>query len=142
MGIGEARGERIVTMDSDLQIESLDIPKLLGYIDKFDMAIGWRMKHNDPFLKRISSKIDNLIRNRLSGDDIRDSAYILRAFKKDCIKDIKVFNGIHRFFSTLVKMKSIELLRFLFHIIQKDMKNRSIILETGRQESSLTFFSS
>jgi hypothetical protein len=40
----------------------------------------------------------------LSGENIRDSACTLRAFKKDCIIGIPVFNGMHRFLSTLVKM--------------------------------------
>lgn len=104
-GIREARGEKIVTLDSDLQNDPEDIPKLLEYLDQYDMATGWRMKREDPWLKKVSSKIANSIRNRLSGEDIRDSACTLRAFKRDCIKDIPVFNGMHRFLSTLVRMK-------------------------------------
>jgi hypothetical protein len=41
----------------------------------------------------------------LSGEKIQDSACTLRAFKRDCIQDIPVFNGMHRFLSTLVKME-------------------------------------
>lgn len=104
VGMREAQGEKIVTLDSDLQNDPEDIPKLLGYLDRYDMATGWRQKRDDPWLKRISSKIANAIRNRLSGEKIHDSACTLRAFKRECIKDIPVFNGMHRFFSTLVKM--------------------------------------
>ena len=104
-GMREARGERIVTLDSDLQNDPEDIPKLLGYLDRYDMATGWRQKRDDPWLKRISSKIANGIRNRLSGEQIHDSACTLRAFKRECIKEISPFNGMHRFLSTLVKMQ-------------------------------------
>ena len=62
-GVREARGGRIVTLDSDLQNDPADIPKLLGYLDHYDMAAGWRQKRNDPWLRRISSKIANAIRN-------------------------------------------------------------------------------
>lgn len=105
VGIKEARGEKIVTLDSDLQNDPADIPKLLGYLDQYDMATGWRQKRDDPWLKRISSKIANRVRNWLSGEQIHDSACTLRAFKKECFREIPTFNGMHRFLSTLVKMQ-------------------------------------
>jgi glycosyltransferase involved in cell wall biosynthesis len=104
-GMREAQGEKIVTLDSDLQNDPADIPKLLEYLDRYDMATGWRQKREDSWLKKISSKIGNTVRNWLSGESIQDSACTLRAFKKECIKEIPVFNGMHRFLSTLVKME-------------------------------------
>jgi len=115
-GMREARGEKIVTLDSDLQNDPADIPKLLGYLDQYDMATGWRQKREDPWLKRISSKIANFIRNRLSGEKIQDSACTLRAFKKECIQDMPVFNGMHRFLSTLVRMQGYRIVEVpVFH---------------------------
>jgi glycosyltransferase involved in cell wall biosynthesis len=104
-GMREARGEIIVTLDSDLQNDPADIPRLLEYLDRYDMATGWRQKREDKWLKKISSKIGNLVRNWVSGENIHDSACTLRAFKKECIQDIPAFNGMHRFLSTLVKME-------------------------------------
>jgi len=104
-GMREARGEKVVTLDADLQNDPADIPKLLGYLGPYDMATGWRQKREDPWLKKISSKIANAIRNRLSGEEIKDSACTLRAFKRECVQNIPVFNGMHRFLSTLVKME-------------------------------------
>lgn len=103
-GMRESRGEKIVTLDSDLQNDPEDIPRLLEYLDRYDMATGWRQKREDTWLKKISSKIGNGVRNWLSGENIQDSACTLRAFKKECIQEIPVFNGMHRFLSTLVKM--------------------------------------
>lgn len=104
-GFKETRGKIIVTLDSDLQNDPIDIPKLLGYLGQYDMATGWRIKRQDSWLKKISSKIANSIRNRLSGEEIKDSACTLRAFKRECINEIPIFNGMHRFLSTLVKMR-------------------------------------
>ena len=104
-GLQEARGEKIITLDSDLQNDPADIPRLLAYMKDYDMATGWRQKREDPWLKKISSKIANAVRNRLSGENIQDSACTLRVFKKECLKDIKPFNGMHRFFSTLARME-------------------------------------
>ncbi|OGP93291.1 MAG: glycosyl transferase [Deltaproteobacteria bacterium RBG_16_48_10] len=104
-GVREARGGSIVTLDSDLQNDPADIPKLLRYLDHYDMAAGWRQKRKDPWLKRISSKIANAIRNRLSGEKINDSVCPLRVFKKECFREIPKFNGMHRFLPTLMKME-------------------------------------
>jgi len=104
-GMREARGKKIVTLDSDLQNDPKDIPVLLEYLDRYDMATGWRQERQDQWLKRISSKIANAVRNWLSGENIQDSACTLRAFKKECFEEIPLFNGMHRFFSTLVKME-------------------------------------
>jgi len=104
-GMKEARGDILITLDSDLQNDPADIPKLLQCLDQYDMATGWRQKRDDPWLKRIASKIGNGVRNRLSGETIHDSACTLRVFKKECIRTVPIFNGMHRFFSTLVKME-------------------------------------
>ena len=104
-GMREARGKIIVTLDSDLQNDPEDIPRLLDYLDRYDMATGWRQKREDPWLKRIASRIGNSVRNRLSGERINDSACTLRVFKRECLQDIPIFNGMHRFMSTLVKMR-------------------------------------
>jgi glycosyltransferase involved in cell wall biosynthesis len=104
-GVREARGKKIVTIDSDLQNDPEDIPKLLGYLDHYEMAAGWRQKREDPWLKRISSKIANGIRNWLSGEKVNDSVCPLRVFKRECFKDISKFNGMHRFLPTLMKME-------------------------------------
>jgi len=104
VGMREVRGDIIVTLDSDLQNDPEDIPKLLNYLDRYDMATGWRQKRDDPWLRRVSSMIANAIRNRLSGEQIYDSACTLKAFKRECIQGIPIFNGMHRFLSTLVKM--------------------------------------
>jgi len=104
-GMKEARGDILITLDSDLQNDPADIPKLLKCLDQYDMATGWRQKRDDPWLKRIASKIGNGVRNRLSGETIHDSACTLRVFKKECIRTVPIFNGMHRFLSTLVKME-------------------------------------
>ena len=104
-GMREARGDILITLDSDLQNDPEDIPRLLEYLDRYDMATGWRQKREDPWLKRIASRVGNSVRNRLSGESINDSACTLRVFKRECLQDIPIFNGMHRFMSTLVKMR-------------------------------------
>jgi glycosyltransferase involved in cell wall biosynthesis len=104
-GIKAAAGEVIVTMDADLQNDPHDIPLLLEKIGDADAVCGWRRKRNDTFVRRISSRIANSVRNRLSGETIRDVGCSLKAFRSVYAKKMKLLTGMHRFFPTLIKME-------------------------------------
>ena len=104
-GFKHAKGSYVVSMDADLQNDPADIPKLLEKLETYDMVCGWRQKRNDPWLKRISSKVANAIRNKLSQEDIKDTGCSLKAYRKECLDKIKLFNGMHRFLPTLFRME-------------------------------------
>lgn len=104
-GFRAAQGDIIVTMDADLQNDPHDIPHLLEKIGAFDVVCGWRHKRNDPWMKIISSKIANFVRNKLSKEEIVDTGCSLKAFRKECLQNMKLFNGMHRFLPTLAKME-------------------------------------
>lgn len=104
-GFKAAKGDIIVTLDADLQNDPNDIPKLLEKLKDCDMVYGWRRKRRDPVLKLISSKIANYIRNKMSGEDIKDTGCSLKAYKKDCLNNLKLYNGMHRFLTTLVRLE-------------------------------------
>jgi hypothetical protein len=69
------------------------------------MVTGWRQKREDSWVKRITSRIANRIRNSLSGEEIQDSGCTFRAYKRECLQEIKLYKGMHRFIPTLVKME-------------------------------------
>ena len=104
-GFRHARGKYVVSMDADMQNDPADIPKLLEKLNTYDMVCGWRQKRNDPWIKRISSKVANYIRNKLSREDIRDTGCSLKAYRRECLDHIKLYNGMHRFLPTLFKME-------------------------------------
>jgi glycosyltransferase involved in cell wall biosynthesis len=104
-GFRAARGDIVVTMDADLQNDPHDIPRLLEKIGKFDVVCGWRHKRRDPWIKIVSSKIANFVRNKVSQEEIEDTGCSLKAFRRECLKNMKLFNGMHRFLPTLAKME-------------------------------------
>jgi dolichol-phosphate mannosyltransferase len=104
-GFKKARGKIIITMDADLQNSPADIPLLLEKMDEYDVVCGWRHKRNDPWVRKISSKIANAIRNTLSAETIADTGCSLKAFRRECFDNIRLYNGLHRFFPTLMKME-------------------------------------
>src|SRR5207247_10623274 len=87
-GLLASRGRIIVTLDSDLQSDPADISALLGYLDRWDAACGWRQSRRDPWLKRVSSRIANNVRVVVLDDQIHDSACSLRAMHRRCVESL------------------------------------------------------
>lgn len=107
-GIKAARGRVIVLIDADMQNDPADIGKLLEALEgpgKPTVAAGRRVKRNDSWLRRVSSKIANAVRIRLSGDPIKDTGCSLKAFRADVLKRVKLYSGMHRFLTTLIRME-------------------------------------
>lgn len=103
-GFAAARGSIIVTLDSDLQNDPADIERLLAALQHADAAVGWRRRRHDSWLKRVSSRVANSIRNRISGDHVHDSACSLRAMRAEVARTIPPYRGMHRFAPTLFRM--------------------------------------
>ena len=104
-GFKLACGKAVVTLDADLQYDPQDIPRLLEKLQDYDVVCGWRKKRSDPSLKLASTKIANAVRNKLSGENIKDIGCSLKAFKKEFLVNLKMHKGMHRFLPTLLKMQ-------------------------------------
>ena len=104
-GFEAARGEVVVTLDADLQNDPRDIPLLLARLEGHDAAVGWRVERHDNWVRRASSAIANRVRNALSDDDIIDTGCSLKAYRREAIAHIRLYNGMHRFLPTLLRME-------------------------------------
>ncbi len=102
-----ARGRFIATLDADLQNDPADIPRLVAMVEsgECDMVNGWRVDRRDNLLRRITTRGGNWLRNVLTRESIHDSGCGLKVFRRQCVARMKLFNGMHRFFATLVKME-------------------------------------
>jgi dolichol-phosphate mannosyltransferase len=106
-GLRHARGTFVATLDADLQNDPADIPRLLDMLQSQPCGFvnGWRASRRDPWLRLVSTRIANGVRNWLTQEQIHDSACGLKVFRRECIDRLKLFNGMHRFLPTLVKME-------------------------------------
>jgi glycosyltransferase involved in cell wall biosynthesis len=104
-GFKAATGDVVVTMDADLQNDPTDIPRLLALIGEYDVVCGIRRKRNDTLVRRVSSKIGNWVRNKITSDNIIDTGCSLKAFKRDNLHGLALYAGMHRFLPTLMKMR-------------------------------------
>lgn len=97
-GFDFARGDVIVTMDGDLQNDPADIPKLLELIKEHDLVSGWRKKRKDPFFsRRLPSMIANWLISNVTGVKLHDYGCSLKAYRRDVIKNLKLYGEMHRF---------------------------------------------
>lgn len=105
VGFGHARGRIVITMDADGQINPANIPKLIKKLDNCDVCCGYRIDRNDSPSRKAAGVIANLIRNRVLGENIIDTGCSLKAFKASLIRDLTMWQGIHRFLPSMLLMK-------------------------------------
>ena len=98
-GFEYARGERIISMDGDLQNDPADIPHLLEKLDEdYDLVCGWRRERQDKFwTRRLPSVIANWIISKVTGVAIHDNGCSLKAYRAEVIKQVPLYGEMHRF---------------------------------------------
>jgi len=98
-GIDAARGDILIPMDGDLQNDPMDIPKLLDKLSEgFDVVSGWRKDRQDHPLKRnLPSRAANFLISHISGVRLHDYGCSLKAYRKEIIKNVKLYGEMHRF---------------------------------------------
>lgn len=104
-GFDNARGDIVVTIDADMQNDPADIPRLLDRMNEYDVVCGVREKRQDGFVRKASSVIANSVRNRLTDENIHDVGCTLRAFRAEYLRRVKLFEGMHRFLPTLLRLE-------------------------------------
>ena len=116
-GFGHVRSDVVITIDADLQNDPRDIPRLLGALAKADAVIGWRHPRRDPLVRRVSSRIGNLLAPSGTGEIVHDTASPFRVFRKACLPALCPLSlkGMHRFIPVLFKMSGHEVIEMKVH---------------------------
>jgi len=98
-GIDAAEGEIIVPMDGDLQNDPADIRRLINKLNEgYDVVSGWRKDRQDAALRRnLPSRLANRLISWISGVRLHDYGCSLKAYRRDVIKDVKLYGEMHRF---------------------------------------------
>ena len=104
-GFAAARGQWVGSLDGDGQNDPADLPPLLQTAlgEGVDCVTGVRRRRRDTWLRRLSSKVANGFRDRLTGDKVTDSACGVRVVRRRALAEVPVFNGMHRFLPTLLR---------------------------------------
>jgi|KBSMisStaDraftv2_1062788.scaffolds.fasta_scaffold236961_1 glycosyltransferase involved in cell wall biosynthesis len=105
-----ARGQIIVTLDGDLQMDPRDIPRLVTKLesDHLDVVCGWRRQRKDAFLSR---RLPSLIANRLiswaTGVRLHDYGCSLQVFRAEIVQSMRLYGELHRFIPALASYQGV-----------------------------------
>lgn len=106
-GFAAARGEITATLDADLQNDPADLPALVERLlaSGADIVNGVRTARNDPWSRRLASRVANAVRSRVTHDRVTDVGCSLRVMRTRWLRRIRPFSGMHRFLPVLLEME-------------------------------------
>jgi glycosyltransferase involved in cell wall biosynthesis len=103
-GFDAARGQVIITMDGDLQDRPEQIPDFLKKIEEgYDLVTGW--KHTGKGKRTWSSRLFNRLVRAWTGLDIHDTNCPFKAYRREVVKNLKVYGTLYRFIPALAYWK-------------------------------------
>ncbi len=96
-GFAAARGEVILTIDADLQDDPYEIPHFLGALSGgYDMISGWKSRRQDPWPKRVQSRVFNMLTRAASGLPLHDINCGFKAYRRQVIEELDLYGDMHR----------------------------------------------
>ncbi len=105
-GLEFSRGALIAMIDGDGQNDPADLPDLIDTLtgENLDLVNSFRARSRFGPVRRLSSRIANGFRNRMTGENVRDVGCSMRVMRREYLEGIPVFKGMHRFLPTLLRM--------------------------------------
>jgi glycosyltransferase involved in cell wall biosynthesis len=109
-GFEFSRGDVCVTLDADLQNDPGDIPLVVSkLLEGYDMVNGWRRDRKDRWLTRkVPSFFGNLLISVITGVKLHDYGCTLRGFKKDVVKNLRLYGEMHRYIPAIASRMGIK----------------------------------
>ncbi len=101
-GFRAARGERIFTLDADLQDDPAEIPRFLSRLDEgYDVVSGWKKTRHDPWHKVYPSRVFNWMVSALSGCHLHDHNCGFKVYRSEVVHEVEIYGELHRFVPVL-----------------------------------------
>ncbi len=105
-GFGLSTGQRIITIDADMQEDPGDMFALLNLIDEGqDLVSAWRKQRNDPFSKTLPSRLFNTVVSKITGVQLHDFNCGFKAYRRAVIEDLELYGEQHRFIPVLAHQR-------------------------------------
>ncbi len=115
-GVRAARYPWIVTLDGDGQNDPADIAKLIAALlqhpapARVQLVAGQRSRREDPWSRKLSSRVANAVRGWLLRDGVADTGCGLKLIRRDVFLELPYFDHMHRFLPALVRRQGGEIL--------------------------------
>jgi dolichol-phosphate mannosyltransferase len=109
-GLKAAHGELCVLMDGDGQSHPGDIPNLVALAAENDVVCGYRVDRKDPWRVRAASRVANFIRQRVTGDGIRDAGCTLKVIRRAHIRYLVPFNQMQCYMVAMLRRARLQII--------------------------------
>lgn len=105
-GFSYSTGQRVITIDADMQENPADMFRLLEQIDAgYDLVSGWRQQRHDPFSKTIPSRLFNAVVARITNVSLHDFNCGFKAYSHEVVEDLRLYGELHRFIPVLAHQR-------------------------------------
>jgi len=116
LGLQEAKGDVLITLDGDMQDDPHEIPKLLEAIHSgADVAIGWRKEREDTVGKLIPSAVINRLTNWILGQQLHDMNSGFKAFRRETVHCMSFQGSLFRFLPHLLQIEGFNVQEIPIH---------------------------
>ncbi|MGC8640104.1 MAG: glycosyltransferase family 2 protein [Isosphaeraceae bacterium] len=101
-GFQAVRGERVFTLDADLQDNPAEVPRFLARLDEgFDVVSGWKKTRHDPWHKVWPSRVFNWMVSKLTGCVLHDHNCGYKLYRREVLREVEIYGELHRFVPVL-----------------------------------------
>ncbi len=115
-GFAQARGERIVTLDADLQDDPHEIPRFLDAMDNdLDVVSGWKQVRHDPWHKVWPSRVFNWMVSKTTGVALHDHNCGMKAYRREIFDEVHLYGELHRFVPVLAAARGFRVGELVIH---------------------------
>jgi glycosyltransferase involved in cell wall biosynthesis len=105
-GFSRARGEFLITLDSDLQDPPEEIPNLLKQLTQgLDVVCGWKKRRQDSWVRRLSSRLFNLAARLMTGLTLHDINCGLKGYRRQVVQELRLYGEMHRFIPVIARQR-------------------------------------
>ncbi len=89
-GFREAKMELVSFTDSDCQFDLRELERLMFLARDYDIVCGYRIDRQDPWLRKVYSRVYNSIVQLLLGTGVRDVDCAMKVFHREVIQGISI----------------------------------------------------
>ncbi len=102
-GIDQATGAIITLMDSDMQNDPHEIPRMKARMDEgFDLVSGWRKNRKDKMVtRRLPSIAANWLISKVTKVHLHDYGCTLKMYRREVLDHVRLYGEMHRFIPVL-----------------------------------------
>jgi glycosyltransferase involved in cell wall biosynthesis len=100
-GFRAAHGDRIITLDADLQDDPQEIPRFLTALADYEVVSGWKHQRQDPWTKTLPSWVFNRMVSWVTGVHLHDHNSGMKAYRSEVFREVRLYGELHRFIPVL-----------------------------------------